>query len=207
MGYGQQLGQAGMSGQGNGVQHLGQDQSGQLSIIGRQLREVKEKLMQIDAIMRRSPAAVHAVGRETVKAWEQYTWLVSNYQRFRVLFGLAPESGLAGHLGQIQFVVGGLTLAALAAGIAALLVTVGVLLQRALDASKTIEALSTAVASDSSGTRFTTVTTPAGQIILVPQAQNVLDWILENPGIAAVIALGGVYVAWNLIATGPRRRR
>lgn len=111
--------------------YLGQESSelGQLSFAGSQLHAIRQQLLAIDAMMRRTPAVARAVGADVVAAWQRYSDLVSEYQRFRALLGLSIEPGLSG-LGQLG--VG--TIVALVALIVTLAGLVGYLYNRARSA-------------------------------------------------------------------------
>jgi hypothetical protein len=151
------------------------DETGNLSIAGQYLRQVRDRLLEIDATMRRSPSAAREVGREQIAAWNEYSQLVSLYQRFRVLLGLSEESGLSMYagLGVIQLAVGGLTIVVFLGLVAALLTTVGYLWQRARQAEANETAISTAVAEQRgapTGTTYTAV--PAGDgVVVIPAGQ------------------------------------
>ena len=168
-----------------------EDDRAELRFVGQNLKRIREKLLQTDAVIRRSQAAAKEVGPDLGKAWQKYTLIVSNYQRMRVLIGLKPEPGLSGILGAI--VVGGLTIAGLAALIAALLVGAGALLERAMEAEKQKEALSKVVAKQAgapAGARYTTVTDSSGKVYVVPEEQGAFEWIVANPGTTAMGVVG-----------------
>ena len=172
-----------------------------LSLAGQMLHNLRNKLLEVDAVIRRSPAAARAVGRDLSQAWERHRFLVSNYQRFRVLFGFSEEPGLSG-LGEL--IVGGLTLAGVIAAVSLLLLTTGFLLSKALAAERNEAALSTAVARQATGTtagtQFRPVITPSGQVVVVPQPgpESFGQW-LEDNWIWLALAAAGLIVVPRLL--------
>jgi hypothetical protein len=165
------------------------DELTNLSVLGQYLLDIRNKLLEVDSVMRRSPEAAREVGRDLISAWNKYTEIVSTYQGFRALVGLEPEAGLSG----VPIVIGGLTIAAAVAIALGLAATAGYLLNRALSAEKNVGVLATAVVKPS--TTFTTLS-PSGQpiIVSVPGEEGFMDfvkanWIWVAAGVAGILLL------------------
>ena len=62
--------------------------------IGARLRQARQMLDQLQAMMRASSAVAREIGRDVIHGEQRYGALVYRYQQFRVAVGLQPQTGL-----------------------------------------------------------------------------------------------------------------